>query len=65
MDIGGDSSSKNQCYHGVVLSQNVVPQGQGPPKTHLIPKASATMALANLATSGAIVEDEVGTNFEE
>ena len=38
---------------------------KGPPKTHLIPKASAAMALANLAGSGAIAEDEVGTNSEE
>ena len=36
-----------------------------PPKTHLIPEASAVMALANLANSGAIGEDEVGTNAED
>ena len=38
---------------------------KGPPKTHLIPEASAAMALANLAGSRAIAEDEVGTNYEE
>ena len=38
---------------------------KSPPKTHLIPKASATMALANLAALGATAEDEVGTNHEE
>ena len=38
---------------------------KGPPKTHLIPKASAAMALANLAGSGAIAEDEVGIDCEE
>ena len=38
---------------------------KGPPKTHLILEASAAMALANLASSGAIAEDEVGTDCEE
>ena len=38
---------------------------KGPSKTHLIPKASAAMALANLAASGAIAKDEVGTDSEE
>ena len=38
---------------------------KGPPKTHLILEASAAMALANLAGSGAIAEDEVGTDCEE
>ena len=38
---------------------------KGPPKMHLIPEASAAMALANLAASGAIAEDEVGTDSEE
>ena len=38
---------------------------KGPPKTHLIPEASTAMALANLAASGAIAEDEVGTDSEE
>ena len=38
---------------------------KGPPKTHLILEASAVMALANLANSGAVGEDEVGTNAEE
>ena len=36
-----------------------------PPKTHLIPEASTAMALANLAASGAITEDEVSTDSEE
>ena len=38
---------------------------KGPSKMHLIPKASIAMALANLAASGAITEDKVGTNSEE
>ena len=38
---------------------------KGPPKTHLIPKASAVMALANLANSGALGEDEAGTDAED
>ena len=38
---------------------------KGPPKTHLIPEASAAMALANLAGSRAIAEDEVGIDGEE
>ena len=38
---------------------------KGPPKTHLILEASTAMALANLATSGALVEDKVGINSEE
>ena len=38
---------------------------KGPPKTHLIPEASTVMALTNLANSGAIGEDEVGTNSED
>ena len=38
---------------------------KGPPKTHLTPKASAAMALANLTASGAIADDEVGTDSEE
>ena len=38
---------------------------KGPPKMHLIPKASTVMALANLAGSGAVGEDEVGTNSED
>ena len=38
---------------------------KGPPKTHLILEASAAIALANLAGSGAIAEDEVGTDCEE
>ena len=35
---------------------------KGPLKTYLIPKASAVMALANLASSGAVGEDKVGTD---
>ena len=38
---------------------------KGPPKTHLILEASAAMALANLAASGAIAQDEVGTDSKE
>ena len=38
---------------------------KGSPKAHLIPEASTAMALANLAASRAIAEDEVGTNSEE
>ena len=38
---------------------------KGPPKMHLIPEASATMALANLAALGATTKDEVGTDYEE
>ena len=38
---------------------------KGPPKTHLIPEASAVMALANLANSEALGEDEAGTDAED
>ena len=38
---------------------------KGPPKTHLIPEASAVMALANLANSSAIGEDKVGTDSDD
>ena len=38
---------------------------KGPPKTHLIPKASTVMALANLANSGVVGEDEVGTDAKD
>ena len=38
---------------------------KGPPRTHLIPEASATIALANLAALGATTKDEVGTDCEE
>ena len=65
MDIGGDSSSENQCYHGVVSHRMLSHKDKGPVKTHLIPKASTTMALANLAALGATAEDEVGTDCEE
>ena len=36
-----------------------------PPKTHMIPQASAVIALANLANSRAVGEDEVGTDAED
>ena len=36
-----------------------------PPKTHLIPEASAVMALANLANSGAVGGDDVGTDTDK
>ena len=36
-----------------------------PPKTHLIPESSAVMALANLANSWALGEDEAGTDAED
>ena len=38
---------------------------KGPPKTHLIPEASAVMALTNLANSGAVSGDDVGTDADE
>ena len=38
---------------------------KGPPKTHLISEASAVMAIANLANSDAIGEDEVGTDSDD
>ena len=38
---------------------------KGPPKTHLIPEASVVMALANLANSGAVGGDDVGTDTDE
>ena len=38
---------------------------KGPPKMHLIPESSAVMALANLANSGALGEDEAGTDAED
>ena len=65
MDTGGYSSSENQCHRRAVLSQNAITQGQRAPKTHLIPEASAVMALANLANSGALGEDEAGTDAED
>ena len=33
-----------------------------PSKTYLIPEASVVMALVNLVDSGAVGEDEVGTD---
>ena len=36
-----------------------------PPKTHLIPKASTVIALANLIGLGAVGKDEVGTNSKD
>ena len=65
MDIGGYSSTENQCHHRTVLSQNAVTQGQRAPKTHLISEASAVMALANLGNSGAVGGDNVGTNSDD
>ena len=38
---------------------------KGPSKMHLILEASAVMALANLANSGAAGEDDVGTNSDD
>ena len=38
---------------------------KGSPKTHLIPEASAAMALANLAASGVFAEDKVGIDSEQ
>ena len=38
---------------------------KGPPKTHLILESSAVMALANLANSEALGEDEAGTDAED
>ena len=38
---------------------------KGPPTMHLILKASAAIALANLVALGAIAEDEVGIDSEE
>jgi hypothetical protein len=37
---------------------------KGPPKTHLIPEASAVMALANLAASGELPFDDIGSDEE-
>ena len=36
-----------------------------PPKTHSISEASTVMALTNMAGSGVVGEDEVGTNSED
>ena len=36
-----------------------------PPKTHLIPEASVVMALANLANSWTVGEDEVGIDAKD
>ena len=38
---------------------------KGPPKTHLIPEALAIIALANVANSRVVGEDEVGTDAED
>ena len=38
---------------------------RGPLKTHLIPEASAVMALANLAGSNVVDEDDVGANSKD
>ena len=40
-------------------------KNKGPPKTHLIPESSAVMALANLANSEALGEDEANTDVED
>ena len=65
MDTKGYSSSENQCHHRAVLSLNAITQGQKPTKTHMIPKASMVMALANLINSRAFGEDKVGTDSED
>ena len=54
-------SVTNVLYSHRMLSY----KDKGPPKTHLMLEASATMVLANLATSGIIAEDEVGTDSKE
>lgn len=43
-----------------VLYSHRVPshRAKGPPRTHLIPEASATMAMANLAANGVDVDDD-------
>ena len=64
MDTGGYSSSENQCHHVLYSHRMPSHKDKGPPKTHLIPESSAVMALANLANSGAVGEDEAGTNAE-
>ena len=38
---------------------------KGPPKKHLLREASGAMALANLAASRAVAEDEVDTNSKD
>ena len=52
MNTGGYSSSENHYHHHTILSQNAVTQG-------------ISEALDNLAGSGAIGEDEVGTDSED
>ena len=51
----------------IVLYSHRMPshKDKGPSKTYLILEASAVMALANFAGSGAVGEDEVGTNSED
>ena len=43
-----------------VLYSHRVPshRAKGPPRTHLIPEASVTMAMANLAANGVDVDDD-------
>ena len=51
-----------RIYVTMVLYSHRMPshKDKRPPKMHLIPEASAAMALANLAASRATAEDEVG-----
>ena len=51
----------------VVLYSHRMPshKDKGPPKTHLIPESSVVMALANLANSGALGEEEASTDAED
>ena len=50
-----------------ILYSHIMPSHKDnePSKTHLIPEASAAMALANLAALKAIAEDKVGTDSKE
>ena len=51
----------------IVLYSHRMPshKDKGPSKTHLIPEASMVMALANLANSGAVGRDDVGTDSND
>ena len=51
----------------IVLYSHRMPshKDKGPPKTHLILEASAVMALANLANTGAVDGDNVGTDSDD
>jgi hypothetical protein len=58
---GADTSPKDQLYKHVFLSPRAFSsshRAKGPPKTHLIPEASVTMAMANLAAHGIGVDDD-------